>query len=1590
MRIWKVLLLGLVLLGLVASVSQAEVRNLTLSSAKNELTLIERQGDALHYRAQIGTLSAINVMTREGLFTRLLIPGFHTSHVEGAPELPMMNRMIEIPSGGRARIEVISSQSRSYTLADLGIDNRLMPAQPSMPKNAEPATWPFVYDDRAYASPRVALELVRVVGVGQLRSVELGRLEVSPVSYFPAERRIEVQESVEFRVIFDGGDSAAEADLKDRTASPFFDPVYGRVEGYRDLHDNNPDRVRDVVTMVVITPPQFAAQLQTFVNWKIRRGFNTILAVTGSPPVGSTKEEIKAYITGLYNNGTAQQPAPSFVLFVGDVEQLPTWMINGDATDRPYCDIVGDQVPDIYYGRFSATNPAQLQAMLDKTLMYDQFTMPDPSYLNEVVMIGGMDSNYGQVWANGQINYGTTYYFNEIHDILSHTYLYPNSGSQETAIIANLNNGVAYANYTAHGSETSWSDPSLTQANVNALTNTGKYFLGVGNCCLTSTYDYPECLGETMIRAANKAAIGYIGGSNSTYWDEDYWWGVGYTSNIVEHPTYETTATGAYDGLFHDRPNEADMGQWYVTNDAIIFCGNLAVMESGSSRIAYYWNIYNLLGDPSLSTYLGAPGWNNVVHPTTVFTNWSSINVQAAAGSYVGLTKDGVLIGAGTVDATGNLVLPIWAEPLTPGTAHIVVMAQNRQPYQADINVLVPATVIIDPSTIDANVTTAIDVGVYEFDGVTPKPGVDVWATGLNYESAHAMTGADGHCTLSVTYPYGPTLDIIGKYPSDPYVLFTRAISVRAQLLTQPDLWVTTDIGMQNMFALNLPGVLHAQVGQPGHTLFAFLNGSPVGNTTDTSLQITPAETGEVEGIIAVSGYNLYRESFAVVEAYGTLTGHVTAGGAPAIGAVVTGYDGADQEVFQATTNAQGDYNVGEDILCAAYTIKADLFGYLHWEQTFFVNYGPNVLNIALDAAPSGILSGFITETGTGIPLEATVKVYRMDNGQLYTQTTSSPVDGSFATASLPYFDYRVVVKAYRHIPVTMTMTIDEPNENVLIALDPTIGDILLIDDSAKSGTNPEKVDEKSGLVLGDGYVSDDGKAAVDLENDLTDLGYTVTVETMPASDPADWPNYDMIISSSGNKTDPLANATFRANLIAYVQSGGHLLLEGGEVGYDHYGDSAFGTTVMHSTDWNADQSGNVTIATPTHPVVSVPNVIPGPIAMTYSGYGDEDAMAVRPDAVKVCSWSSYANDASIIAYDPNPAPEGGQIVFYCFNYSAMDASVRPLLLQNTVVYLMTPEIGNCSISGSVTLLGQTDHSGVKVEATPNGGFVMTAPDGSYSLNGLFAGSYTVRASKDGWSTGVEQESLSDGQQMTGCDFILTPLYTYQACRQPHLSIPDNNQTGVTDPMGVMIPGGPTVSEVEVYVNITHTYIGDLTVKLTSPDNTTVILHNRTGGTTENIVGWYPGDITPNQSLDAFIGKLANGVWRLTVIDQAGSDVGTLNEWCLRIKYGADVADAENDTKPLALALEPARPNPAAPVTAIRFDLPSASTIDLAVFDVTGRRVVTLAAGLAVAGRHEAVWEGRDDQRRAVATGQYFIRLTVDGRSLTRKLLLVR
>ncbi len=113
-------------------------------------------------------------------------------------------------------------------------------------------------------------------------------------------------------------------------------------------------------------------------------------------------------------------------------------------------------------------------------------------------------------------------------------------------------------------------------------------------------------------------------------------------------------------------------------------------------------------------------------------------------------------------------------------------------------------------------------------------------------------------------------------------------------------------------------------------------------------------------------------------------------------------------------------------------------------------------------------------------------------------------------------------------------------------------------------------------------------------------------------------------------------------------------------------------------------------------------------------------------------------------------------------------------------------------------------------------------------------------------------------------------------------AIPDNNTTGITHT--ITVPATGTVTSVSVKVAITHTYQGDLEVALIGPDNTTVLLHNRTGAGTDNINTVYADLTAPAQALSAFTGKATNGAWKLRVRDLASADTGTLNSWELDLR----------------------------------------------------------------------------------------------------------
>lgn len=83
-------------------------------------------------------------------------------------------------------------------------------------------------------------------------------------------------------------------------------------------------------------------------------------------------------------------------------------------------------------------------------------------------------------------------------------------------------------------------------------------------------------------------------------------------------------------------------------------------------------------------------------------------------------------------------------------------------------------------------------------------------------------------------------------------------------------------------------------------------------------------------------------------------------------------------------------------------------------------------------------------------------------------------------------------------------------------------------------------------------------------------------------------------------------------------------------------------------------------------------------------------------------------------------------------------------------------------------------------------------------------------------------------------------------------------------------------------------------------------------------------------------------------------------------------------------------PNPFNPGTTIAFDLATDGPAELAIYDLGGRLVDVIAAGQHPAGRHHAVWNGRDRAGLGVPSGTYCCRLVAGGRTRTMKLLLAK
>ena len=97
-----------------------------------------------------------------------------------------------------------------------------------------------------------------------------------------------------------------------------------------------------------------------------------------------------------------------------------------------------------------------------------------------------------------------------------------------------------------------------------------------------------------------------------------------------------------------------------------------------------------------------------------------------------------------------------------------------------------------------------------------------------------------------------------------------------------------------------------------------------------------------------------------------------------------------------------------------------------------------------------------------------------------------------------------------------------------------------------------------------------------------------------------------------------------------------------------------------------------------------------------------------------------------------------------------------------------------------------------------------------------------------------------------------------------------NDNATVNSPITVSGRTGNGSATTPVAVSIVHTYIGDLKVDLVAPDGSVYVLHNRTGGSADNINQTYTVNLSS---------EVLNGAWNLRVNDNANADTGRIDSW---------------------------------------------------------------------------------------------------------------
>jgi hypothetical protein len=601
----------------------------------------------------------------------------------GTPMLPAIQLQMAVPEGMTANSVRVVNASREEISGEFGV----LPIQPPRKIGHGDEDMVFVEPDpEIYASNRpYPSKLAEFVQQGDLAGQGIATVQLYPVQYVPAEKKLILYTSISFVIEGVGGHECSNylsPNISERGRRAYEQMIKGMVVNPQEVRLRTGWTTKSSMLSdgsfdhVLITGPLHAAWYEQLILWHNQKGLrDTVVNID--------------WIYANYSGSTEQQKIRNFVidantnwgtiyfLMGGEHETVPfyyrSYIGEVTASDQYYSDFNDDWIHDVFVGRVSAESSFEIQTFVFKLLGYEKNPPRTDYALN--VMLQGMDLDD---FTEAEELKDTVELTAPIPPRFNVTKVYDSDAtppSHKTKFIDALNAGQNLVNHADHsniwsmgmGWENHYWDISTTD--VDNLTNNNKMCIMYTLGCLTNYMDTTsDCIGEHfVIYNPNRAAVAFLGNTRDGL--------------------YQSSRPVSRSGLLDK--------EWWIslfTRDKVNLGQTVADAKnhfpnSVNGDRHCEWTL-NLLGEPAMPVWTDDPDSFAVTCPSTLPKGKIAFPVhvedstthEPVDSAYVCVWKAGEVFETGYTDANGDIDLN--PAPTTVGSLWVTVTKHNYIPHQ--------------------------------------------------------------------------------------------------------------------------------------------------------------------------------------------------------------------------------------------------------------------------------------------------------------------------------------------------------------------------------------------------------------------------------------------------------------------------------------------------------------------------------------------------------------------------------------------------------------------------------------------------------------------------------------------------------------------------------------------------------------------------------------------------------------------------------------------------------------------------------------------------------------------------------------------